>query len=145
MIVLGLRPPRDPRDAARDLIDSLGGRDFYVASPRAVAGRKHAALALRRAVRAFSEGRNIARRVHVEALLYLVGTRNIQRAMELAAVREGDPGLVLVSESDPELGWEEDPSLVGGAFDRDLFGVPEGEDPELWMIEAGALLELEKD
>lgn len=142
MRVFGLVPPGDVVGAAKEILARYED-PFLVASPRAVAGPRHALLSLRRAVRSFEARTNIAKTVHMEALLYLTGTRNIGRALELAAVSEGDPGIVLVAERPPE-GWELREELIGGHFDRALFGVPPGEDPELWMIEAGALLELEK-
>ncbi len=142
MRVFGLVPPGDVVEAAKWILEEYED-PFLVASPRAVAGPRHALLALKRAIRAFERGKHIAKTVHMEALLYLTGTRNIGRALELAAVTDADSGIVLVSENPPE-GWAVKPELVGGAFDKSLFGVPEGEDPELWMIEAGALLELEK-
>ena len=142
MRVFGLVPPGDVVAAAKSILAEYED-PFLIASPRAVAGPRHALLSLRRAIRSFEAGTNMAKTVHMEALLYLTGTRNIERALELAAVSEGDPGIVLVADSPPG-GWEVREALVGGYFDGDLFGVPQGEDPELWMIEAGALLELEK-
>ena len=60
-----------------------------------LADKKHAELAARKAIRAWQEGRNVARTLPVEVMLYAAATRQINKAMEIG-LKEGENRVVVV-------------------------------------------------
>lgn len=60
-----------------------------------VADREHAELAARKALKAWEEGRNVARTLAMEVLLYAAATRQISKATEMG-LKEGKNRVVVV-------------------------------------------------
>jgi len=61
------------------------------------AGPVHVATAFEYAVRAFDAGINVAKRLHVEVMLFAAATREISRALELFEPGRGAGALVVVA------------------------------------------------
>jgi len=60
-----------------------------------LADKEHAELAAKKAISAWKEGRNVARTLPVEIMLYAAATRQINRAIEIG-LKEGENRVVVV-------------------------------------------------
>ena len=60
-----------------------------------VASREHAEFAARKAIKAWTEGRRVARTLAIEVMLYAAATRQISKAMTMG-LKEGDNRVVAV-------------------------------------------------
>jgi KEOPS complex subunit Cgi121 len=127
-----------------------------------VYGKEHLEMAARKAIRAFKEGRNFAKTLPVEVLLYASGKRQISEAMGFMGVHPGRSQLGIVAIGMKEspvpddlpglLGLERDDAVLDGTDQvLDAFGisrearstVPKERWPEL-VLEKVAMLDVEK-
>ena len=60
-----------------------------------LAGRRHAVFAAEKAIRAFEEGKNISKNLGIETLLYIAGTRQIERALRFG-IKRGENKVALI-------------------------------------------------
>jgi len=81
--------------ALLDEIAKKHGVTCQAVNADAVAGKEHLDYCVKKAVRAHSGGKNLAKEPGMELLLYLCGNRQISRALELG-VRRGENKLVVV-------------------------------------------------
>jgi len=61
-----------------------------------LAGRKHAIFAAEKAIRAFKKGENIAKNLEMETLLYIAGTRQIEKALQFG-IKRGKNKIALIA------------------------------------------------
>ncbi|MFP4217673.1 MAG: KEOPS complex subunit Cgi121, partial [Salinarchaeum sp.] len=90
--------------AVLDSFDRIGtAHDCTVQAvdARYVAGREHVQTAVNHATRALARGNAIAHDPGVELLLYLAGTRQIERAMEIGLDAREMPAVIVVAPAGP--------------------------------------------
>lgn len=61
-----------------------------------LAGRKHAIFAAEKAIQAFKKGKNIAKNQGIETLLYIAGTRQIEKALQFG-IKKGENNIALIA------------------------------------------------
>ncbi len=79
-----------PGDKAYSVFDKFVEDEVYATalSPELIGSKKQAILAAVLAYEARLKGRNIARKPGIDILLYVIGERNIRRALEMAGPRD---------------------------------------------------------
>lgn len=138
-------------------IDARSGLDAMTAAPglqvvksTSVFGLAHLASAVRLARRSHAEGKNRARDLRTEFLLFITGERQVVTALRAAGLGEGEGKVVAVDFSGPdsleaiaqERGWRRDDALIG-ADGKDLRGAGFS-DREIRVASDALLLPLER-
>jgi len=127
--------------------------DIALLDPSIVCGSDHIRSAVMHAEKSFAEGRNRAKKLLTEVILYVACERQIKKALDLARPVSGDAGMVAVvlgGKEDlklTELGAVEDPSLVEPSAEKaEKLGVTmfEGIPPEDAVLEQVASVDLMK-
>ncbi len=129
-----------------DEIKSLAERGIYVFNSRCIAGKEHLEYAYLKAKEVFERGKNIAKSFHIEIMLILTGSRQINTALRIAGMDDAE-SFGAISEEDFELQYPRDDSVLDCTQEKlKYLGIDvELEDKTCDLaFEKSALLELER-
>lgn len=151
-------PVEDRLEAAKKR-GSAHGVEVQLLDARYVCGRDHLVTAAEHAERAMREGRNAAKSLAVEFVLYASGERQISEAIAKMGIREDSTEFAVVQfgGEDPDaaleaLGLTRDDDVLGasdekirafGLMEPEIASVPEGQAADL-VLERVALVDLLK-
>ncbi len=139
-----------------DLVSKKHGVTVQLFDADAVYNQRHLETAILHAERAFQEGRNAAKSLGAEILLYAAGERQVQRAIEAAGIRVGSKRTVILGigyrcgaaiwELLDRLHWSKDPrglqENVAALQRHGIVGL--NGKSELAVLERVALVDLQK-
>lgn len=148
----------DPQAVLR-LVDDLAKRydvTLQLLDADAVYNERHLNSAIAHAERAFQQGRNAAKTLGAEILLYASGERQVSRAIERVGIRPGLERVVILAHGAragaatwgllDRLGWTKDPAgLQTNPNALSRFGITTPPDKgEYALLERVALVDLQK-
>lgn len=101
--------------------------EIQVLDANLVFGKEHLVVAIEKADRAFSQGRNISKTMGTEIMLYAGAERQISKAIEKMGLKPGIEELAIVVLTDidansilSKLGWERDDSVLEPASAEEI-------------------------
>lgn len=134
---------------------SLVDGEVIMLKAHRIMGPEHVHSAVYHAMRAFKRGKNFARTMGVETLLYLSGERQISKALNYMGLESGDEEIAIITFGNQgddlisSLGWIRDDSLLQineekKRFMLETMGGSTNIEPLKQILEKVALLDIDK-